>query len=118
MLTPVTISIIKNIPKKEERALRLEKETSRQLARFTSRMQRKISPVVTQEEISEIIQSGFDRGDFCKDISKLAGPAKIRKYVKAELKRRDPSKDDVSQIISKVNEVDQCEIDDSGEALP
>lgn len=107
MLTPATISVIKNIPKKEERALRLEQETSRQLTRFVEKLQRKVSPLVTSEEVVSIIRTGFDSGEFCKDVSKLARPSKIRKFVKDQLKLKY-STGDVSQLIGSLNG-DDCQ---------
>lgn len=87
-LTPTIISELKNIPSKEERALRLQKESAKQLSRFVKRLKKKVSPEISSQEVIEVIQAGLDNGDFCKDASNLDGPSKIRKYVKSKLKAK------------------------------
>lgn len=87
-LTPTIISFIMNAPSKEERALRLRDETSKQFTRFVARMQNKVSANITAEEVEEVIQSGFNSGVYCDNLPDLANPRQIRKYAKDVLKTR------------------------------
>ena len=85
---PETISIIENLPSREERALKLEDESSKKFRRFTDHLQDKISHNITADEVETVIQSGFDSGEFCKDLPTLASPNAIRSYAYAILKAK------------------------------
>lgn len=85
---PTAVSLIVNAPNKEERALRMLDEATRAQTRFVEKMQKKISPEVTQEEIENLIIEGFDTGLFCSSVPKLYSATKIKKYVQKKLEQR------------------------------
>lgn len=82
VLTPQVISIIKNLPSREERIQKLQEESSASFKRYIKRLKRDISEDVTPEEVSEIIQAGFDSGLYCQDLPKVYSPRQIRKHVR------------------------------------
>lgn len=87
-LTPEIISVIVNLPSKEERVLKMRDESTKKFNRFLGRLQDNISANITAEEVKAIIQGGFDSGLYCENLPNLASPAKIRKHVKKALKAK------------------------------
>lgn len=84
-LTPTVISEIKNLPSREERIARLRDESKRQHQRFMKGIHNKISPDISDDEVAEIIQGGFDSGLFCDGMPELYSPSEIKKHVKKVL---------------------------------
>lgn len=91
-LTPAAISLIVNLPSKEERVLKLADESSKQFDRFLGRLQKKVSANITAQEVEALIQDGFASGEFCENMPNLHSPMDIRKHVKKALKAKYATK--------------------------
>jgi hypothetical protein len=76
------------IPSKEERAMSLVEEGSRQLERLTKDIQKNISKDITEQEVLGVIQEGLDSGLYCQNFPELYGRRDIKKQVTSELKVR------------------------------
>lgn len=87
-LTPTVISTIKNLDSREERNAKLRDESQRSHKRFMKTLHKKISPNITDEEVGEIIQNGFDSGLFCDDMPELYTPSDIKKHVRVTLEEK------------------------------
>lgn len=69
------------IPSKEDRALRLADEGSKQLKRLTKKLQNKVNADITEEEVLRTVQEGLDSGEFCRNFPDLYSARDIKKYV-------------------------------------
>lgn len=87
-LTPAAISAIKNLDSKEERISKLRDESQRSHKRFMKSINKKISAEISDDEVAEIIQSGFDSGLYCDDMPELFSPSDIKKHVRKVLEEK------------------------------
>lgn len=86
-LAPAAISIVKNLPSRQEKVLALTKVGNEKFNKFVKKLQKKISPEITAEEVSKIIEDGFNSGKYCENLPKFATRAQIKKMIKKELKK-------------------------------
>jgi len=74
------------IPSKEDRAMRLAEEGSKQLKRLTKKLKTKISPNITEEDVLRTVQQGLDSGFFCRNFPDLYSASDIKNHVTNVLK--------------------------------
>lgn len=87
-VTPAMISMIKNLPSREEKALKLQSEVSKGHKRYVKRLQKEVSERITSEEVVSLLEEGFNSGLFCDNLPKLASSHDIRKHVRDILEAR------------------------------
>ncbi len=87
-LAPSAISLIVNAPDKEEKALRLLDAAERSHKKFVKKLQKKVSAEITEQEVTALIERGFESGQFCSKLPKLMSAKKIKKYVTQTLEAK------------------------------
>lgn len=74
-----------NIPTKEQRAMSLTQEGSRQIKRFTKKLQKNIDVGITEDEVIGIIDEGLNSGLYCSNFPDLYSRREIKKHVRTVL---------------------------------
>lgn len=84
----VALNIYSAIDSKEDRVLRLADEGSRELAKLSKKLQKKINSNISEEEILEIVKENLDSGLFCQDFPHLFSPKEVKDHVEAVLRQK------------------------------
>lgn len=99
-VTPVSVGIFVGIGAllayksyangKEMRAIRISNEDSRQFNKFVKKLQKKINPDITADEVHGIVEEGFNDGVYCQNFPDLYTEGDIKRHVKNILVERYP----------------------------
>lgn len=96
--TPITAAILAaptagaliygSIASREQRAMSLADDTSKRFSRLVKRAQRRIDEGITEEEVLEVVESGFDNGVYCRRLPKTYNFRQIRSYTLERLEKK------------------------------
>lgn len=84
------MSLYGSIEPNEQKVMDLQQEGSKILRKLVKKMQKKINPNITQEEVISIISSNIESGLYCQDYPKLYTARKISKHVEKILREQYP----------------------------
>lgn len=84
------MSMYGSIEPNEQKVMELQQEGSKILRKLVKKMQKKVNPNITQEEVISIISANIESGLYCQNYPKLYTARKISKHVEKILREQYP----------------------------
>lgn len=82
----IALNIYAATDSKEEKVLALIDEGSRELGRFSKKLQKRINSNISEEEILEIVKENLESGLFCQEFPHLYSPKEVKEHVEQVLR--------------------------------
>lgn len=82
----IALNIYAASDSREEKVLALIDEGSRELEKFSKKLQKRINSNISEEEILEIVKENLESGFFCQDFPHLYSPKEVKEHVEKVLR--------------------------------